>query len=311
MSIYNPDVKPSLLVALSILLILLGLSACSIIQLQPPRALPVDTAAEQFSALRASSHIEVIASQPRPSGSLGHRQTRDYILKTLSDLGISAVVQNHITTSTRWGMPFDSAIAENIVGELPGRANSKSILLVCHYDSTPNSLGASDDGSGVAVLLETARALVSSGPLENNIILLFTDAEEGGALGAKAFVEQYEKLDNVGLVLNFDARGNRGPALLFDTSPENGYLMEEFTKAVPHPLASSAFYEVARLLGHITDFRPFKDAAIAGFNFAFCEGITHYHTPIDNTANLDKRSLQHQGEYALSLSRHFGNLKLT
>lgn len=297
-------------VAAALLLLLLGWSVWVIGRLQPPAPKPADAPPEQFSAWRARRHIEAIAAQPRPAGTTAHQRARDYIVTSLATIGIKAQRQAGTVTSTRWGLPFDSANVENIVAELPGQANSKIVLLICHYDSVPNSPGASDNGSGVAALLETARALKAGPPLKNSIRLLFTDAEEGGALGAQAFAARAQNLAGLGLVVNFDARGHRGASALIDTSPQNSYLIRELSRALPSPVASSAYYEVARRLGHATDFRPFKEAGLQGFNFAFSEGVTHYHTPIDNIANLDLGSLQHQGENALSIARHFGSLEL-
>src|SRR5262249_55621827 len=44
----------------------------------------------------------------------------------------------------------------------------------------------------------------------------------------------------------------------------------------------------------------------AGLNFAYLNGLTHYHSRLDNVANADERSLQHQGSYALALAHQFG-----
>lgn len=315
------DLRVSLYFVLITLTLIIAATIFSIIELQPPKPLPTDAPLNQFSSMRALKHLEVLTYQPRPAGSLAHKQAQDYIFHVLLTLGLKPELATLSVSSTRWGMPFDSADVANIIVKIPAKsvANNetseigkthKAILLSCHYDSVPNSPGAADDGSGVAALLEVARVLCQSQPLENEIILLFTDAEEGGALGAKAFVENYPELNRVGLAINFDARGNRGAAVLFETTEQNGYLISEFSKVVPHPIASSAFYEVAKLLGLSTDFRLFRERGIPGYNFAFTEGITYYHTPIDSIANLDKGSLQQQGEYALALARHFGNLNL-
>jgi hypothetical protein len=59
-----------------------------------------------------------------------------------------------------------------------------------------------------------------------------------------------------------------------------------------------------------TDLTVFKGAGFAGLNFAYIVGVDHYHNALDNLANLDQRTLQHQGSTALALTRHFGNLKL-
>jgi hypothetical protein len=59
-----------------------------------------------------------------------------------------------------------------------------------------------------------------------------------------------------------------------------------------------------------TDFTFFKRAGLTGLNFAFIDGVEHYHSASDTPANLDQRSLQHTGDYALALARHFGNCEL-
>ena len=183
-------------------------------------------------------------------------------------------------------------------------------MLVAHYDTVPASPGAADNGSAVVAILETLRALKSSQPLRNDVIALFSDAEEVGTLGARAFVYQHPWAGDVGVVLNFDARGSSGPAIMFETSDENAWLIKEFAEAAPHPAANSLAPAIYALMPNNTDLTVFKGAGFAGLNFAYIEGLNHYHTALDNVANIDHRSLQHQGSTALALTRHFGNLNL-
>jgi hypothetical protein len=129
-------------------------------------------------------------------------------------------------------------------------------------------------------------------------------------LGAKAFVDQNPWARDVGLVLNFEARGNAGPAIMFETSSENGGLIREFARAAPAPVTNSLTYDIYKLIPNDTDLTVFKTAGFQGLNFAFIEGLTHYHTLLDSVPNIDERSVQHQGSYALSLTRHFGNMDL-
>ncbi len=70
-------------------------------------------------------------------------------------------------------------------------------------------------------------------------------------------------------------------------------------------------YEIYQAMPNESDFTPLKQAGIAGFNFAHIGGKYRYHTMTENPDNLDRRSLQHQGSYALSLTQHFGNMDLT
>src|SRR4029079_1979737 len=152
---------------------------------------------------------------------------------------------------------------DNVVGRLPGSASTRAVLLVAHYDSVPWTAAASDDGAGVAAILEALRALRTGPPLRNDLVVLFTDGEEAGLLGAKAFVEGHRWARGVGVALNFEARGTGGPSLMFETSAGNGRLVRELAAAAPRPTASSLFYDIYRLLPNDTDLSEFKEAGFA------------------------------------------------
>ncbi|MGK3986857.1 M20/M25/M40 family metallo-hydrolase [Sorangium sp. So ce136] len=298
--------SPRLLVAVA----LLALVALRIAQLSPPAVVPASAPPEVFSAERAREHLARIAAEPRPTGSAAHRRARDYLLAELSKLGVQPEIQSTSVLSRQWGLPYDAAHVENLVARLPGADSTGAVALVAHYDSVPGSPGAADDGSGVAALLETLRALRSGAQLRNDVLLLFTDAEEGGILGGKAFMDEHPLRGEVGIALNFDARGAGGVVAMFDTGPGDAWPVRELARAAPYPVASSLFPEVARRMGHSTDFSVFKRAGIPGLNFAFSDGAAHYHAPSDTVSNLDLRSVQHAGDYALSLARRFGALDL-
>jgi hypothetical protein len=242
-------------------------------------------------------HVAEIAKAPHPVGSPAHSQVRDYIRKQLSALGL--------------GPELQETSVSNIVARIKGKQNSKSLLLVGHYDTVEKSPGASDDSSAVALMLETARALQANAPLNNDVIFLFSDGEETGLLGAKAFVYQHPWARDVGLVLNFEARGVSGPSIMFETSNGNGWLVRQAAQAASRLIANSLSYDVYKLLPNDTDLTVFKDAGFAGLNFAFIDGSQHYHAPTDDLMHLDERSLQQQGSNALTLARHFGNLDLS
>jgi len=276
----------------------------------PPAAAPASSPPTEFSAGRALQQLAEICEQPHPIGSLAHAKVRDYLLKELTAQGLNPEVQTTTAVNPVWKGEFRAGTVENVIAKLPGTANSKAVMLVGHYDSVPSGVGASDDGAAVVALLETLRALRSGPALKNDVIFLFTDGEEAGLLGANAFVSEHPWAKDVGVVLNFEARGNSGPTLMFETSNQNGWLIREFARSAPHPLAHSLAYEVYRLLPNDTDLTVFKRASLPGLNFAFINGLTRYHTQLDNINELDPRSLQHHGSYALALARHFGNVDL-
>jgi len=294
-----------------LLALFLVLSATfSIREHDPPAVLSAAVSPELFSADRAVRHLAVIAEKPHPIGSSEHSVVRDYLVRELSNAGLEPRIQQ-ATVATEKGPPIEVSTVENVLARLAGTSGGKAVLLVAHYDSVPNSFGASDDGSSVAALLETLRALKAGPPLKNDVIFLFTDAEETGLLGARAFVNEHPWAKDLGVVLNFEARGNSGPVIMFETTDDNGWLIRQFAHASPDPVAHSLSYEIYKLLPNQTDFNVFRKAGMAGFNFAQIDGLSHYHTSFDNRQAVDEASLQHHGTYALALTRYFGNLDLS
>lgn len=278
----------------------------------PPAALPDDAPAERFSAARAMAHVKAIARKPHPAGSSEAARVRGYILDELDRLGFQTEVQTTevVFDYARHPRRVDAATVKNIVARKPGREGGPGLALMVHYDSRPQAPGAGDDASGVATLLETARALREYEPLARDLYLVFTDAEERGLFGAQGFMRQHPAADNIGLVLNFEARGTSGPVNMFETSDRNGALIDALSDAVPHVTAASLAYAVYKRMPNDTDLSIVKAAGVAGMNFAFVDGFYDYHTPGDHPDNLSPDSLQQMGGYALSLTRHFGHADL-
>jgi hypothetical protein len=303
----NYRVSPTCISIIIFLAILISASL-AIYQLKPPvSAVPEDGPLMEFSAGRALKHVRNIAAKPHPTGSKENVEVREYLLKELDLLGLKTEVQKSTAVNLDgWGI----GTIKNIVARLPGERGNKAILFVAHYDSVPSGPGASDDGASVAAILETLRAIKQGPPLKNDLIVLFTEGEEDGLYGATAFVNEHPWVKDVALTFNFEARGVSGPSWMFQTSDKNNWLIEEFAKAAPSPFANSLANEIYKLTPNDTDFTLFANKGMAGLNFAYIDGFTHYHTKLDSVENLDARSLQHQGDYALALARHFGNLNL-
>jgi Peptidase family M28 len=305
-----PNFRGDVIVSVAIV-VFLGLFVwLSLRRSGPPAAIGPDAAPSVFSSGRALVQLRSITQKPHPVGSLEHDLVRDYILREISAQGLTPAVQKTTAVNRRWGSVLRTGTVENLLARLEGTETGKAVLLVAHYDSWPQAFGASDDGTGVVTLLETLRALKAGAPLKNDVIFLFTDGEESGLLGANAFVEEHPWFADVGLVLNFEARGSRGPSIMFETSEQNGWLIREFAKAAPQPVSHSLAYELYKLLPNDTDLTVFRQRGLAGLNFAYIDGQPSYHTQLDSISELDERSLQHHGSYALALTRHFGNLDL-
>jgi acetylornithine deacetylase/succinyl-diaminopimelate desuccinylase-like protein len=177
-----------------------------------PDPTPANAPAQVFSAERAMAHVAAIAQKPHPSQSAEWVRVRDYLRGELSKFGVEPQIQTGIGTYLTKRRGRMSGPVENIVARLKGSANTRPIMLAAHYDSSPNGPGAADDAHGVAVLLETLRALHSGPPLRNDVIFLMTDGEERGLLGADVFMREHPWSHDPAVALNFEARGTGGPS---------------------------------------------------------------------------------------------------
>ncbi|MGX1927732.1 M28 family peptidase [Flagellimonas sp. 2504JD4-2] len=279
--------------------------------LMPPYESDLNAGPNSFSTDRALVHVKNISKEPHGVGFPAHENVRSYIISELKKLGLEATVQEGYTAGD-WA---NLSKATNILARIKGSGNGKALLLLTHYDSSPHSsLGASDAGSGVATILEGVRAfLAENRSPKNDIIILISDAEELGLNGADLFVKKHPWAKDVGLVLNFEARGSGGPSyMLIETNQGNGTLIKEFTEANPkYPVANSLAYSIYKMLPNDTDLTVFReDGDIEGFNFAFIDDHYDYHTVLDNYERLDKTSLAHQGSYLMPLFRYFSDADL-
>jgi hypothetical protein len=265
-----------------------------------------DAPAGAFSAMRAKGALTRLLGAeptPRPLGSAENAAVHARLLRQLEALGtkpqtLSGSVCEHRGATLACGHPTDI-----IAGVRPG--TGKAIVMMAHMDSVPAGPGASDDGSGVATLLETIRALKTGGPAAgaHPVIALFTDGEEFGLLGARLFMGNPAWRRRIGLIINLEARGTKGDSLLFQTGRGAAPLIDLYAGAARHYATSSLFAEIYRYMPNDTDFTPFLEAGFTGYNFAFIGGAANYHTPGDTLERLDPRSLQQHGDNLLALVR--------
>ncbi|MDN3678330.1 M20/M25/M40 family metallo-hydrolase [Flavobacterium paronense] len=267
----------------------------------------------EFSTKRALATVKEISSKPHFVGSKNHEVVADYLQKEVQDLGLQTSIQEGFTMTEKGTL----VKSKNIVTIIKGSKNTKSLLLLSHYDSAPHSFskGASDDASGVATILESIRAFLhNKTPHKNDIIILFTDAEELGLNGAALFVTQHKLAKEVGLVLNFEARGSSGPSyMLMETNDGNAKMVDAFKAGnVCYPVSNSLMYSIYKMLPNDTDLTVFREQGkIQGFNFAFIDSHFNYHTAQDKYENLEPKTLAHQGSYLFPLLNYFSNADLT
>ncbi|MFD1930855.1 MULTISPECIES: M28 family peptidase [Nonomuraea] len=303
------DVPRRVLAGMSALLALAGVIILTAMTDSTAQPRPASAPGGEFSAERALAHLESFAAVPRPLGSPAGDRARDYLAGQLRAAGLEVGIQRSVGAWSSTGLATFGQV-DNIVATLPGTDSTGTVLIAAHYDSAAMGPGASDDGAAVAAMVETVRALRAGGGLRNDVVLLMSDGEEDGVLGAEAFVREHPLGRKGGVLLNWEARGVGGPSLMFQTSRNNAGLVEAFVNGVPRPRGDSSMGELYRLLPNNTDFTPLTKAGFTGLNFAYIEGSSHYHTAGDSIANLDRGSLQHHGENMLALTRALGDADL-
>lgn len=290
------------LAALSVLVVL----ACALFGMLPPAPLPADASEDVFSAGRASRHLREITRAPHPVNTPEHERVRGYLVQELQGLGWQ-VDEQAAWGSVRIAGLRRTAWVKNVCARWAGADHARAVLLGAHYDAVPQSLGAGDDAAGVATLLEVARA-VARGDARGekparDVILLFSDAEELGLVGAQVFADQHPWARDVAVALNFDGRGSHGSVAMFATSKDNGALIRELARAAPYPQANSLVSTLAQALPNDTDATVFSRAGIPTLSFAHADGLEHYHRRSDSAERYSESTLQHAGSYALALTR--------
>ena len=298
-------------IILAVSVVLAGLLAYGVFTLPSPQGID----AEGFSAARVVKDIEVISKEHH---SVAHPQeraeVREYLVQRLEELGADTVLRfeydSLVSPSNRpFVYTFD---AVDILAEFPPLNPSEEdtyLMFVAHYDSryaqimpkdTVWSYGAADDGYGLGVTLETvSQVLKIRDQWKQGVKVLFTDAEEVGMMGMKAIWENNKEVfDNVGLMINIEARGPWGPALLFEACPGNEKVMQLYADAARYPFTYSLTTVVYKFMPNFTDFTIVKDS-IPGLNFSTIADVNHYHTDLDNFSNISPKSIQHYGAQIL------------
>ena len=324
----TPDLARRLLAPIAALLgLVAGLSVLIL-----PSPAPTTAGPTQFSAERAMASINRLADEPHSVlNREAHDRARDDVIGMFADLGYTADV--HSDPLFDFSIPEDKetfdmlsaeqqaavkdAPAETIVVDVPGKSE-RTMALMAHYDSATDSdgdrarfttsgdsYGAADDGYGVATIVETLRALKAEGRQpENSLKIVITDAEEIGLVGARNEMRHHRAdYENVDLVLNLEARGTSGPALMFETSPNNSAVAGYFLSHVKQPVTGSLFSSLYARMPNTTDMAALIPEGFTVLNIAAIGEAEHYHHSTDAPRYVDHSTLQHYGDQVLGLTR--------
>ncbi|CAG5020125.1 unnamed protein product [Parnassius apollo] len=303
--------------ALAVAALLLLLAARAERHLPPARDAPPD----DFSGFRAHRYlVNLTAVGPRVAGSYENEVVAvKWILNTLREIADQASPHNRLeldvhTASGAFPLSFLDGMnnvyrdVQSVVARASGAGGRRArtaLLLNCHFDTVPDSPGASDDGAGCAVLLETLRALLAAPrPLRHDVIALLNGAEENILQASHAFVTTHRWAKDVRAFINLEACGSGGREVLFQAGPQDPWILEVYAGVAPHPFASSLAQELFQsgLIPADTDFRIFRDfGGLSGVDLAWSSNGFVYHTRLDTAARVPPAALQHTGDNVLAL----------
>jgi Zn-dependent M28 family amino/carboxypeptidase len=258
-----------------------------------------------FDSSRAFEHVrQLVAIGPRPAGSPGIQQARDYIETQLKAVGLTPQEQPFEAQT-----PFGVVRMVNVIARIPG-ARPERILITGHFDTKLyrqfRFVGANDGGSSAAMLLELARVLKGR---KNTftIDLVFFDGEEavlpewGGTdhtYGSRHYVEAAKHDGSIASIKTM---------VLFDMIGDRNLTIRRETKSTPW--LTAVVWESAKRLGHHDaflddafevedDHQPFLDAGLPAVDIIDLE-YDAWHTAKDTLDEVSARSLQTVGDVFL------------
>ena len=284
------------------LFVVAALTVALLIAWQTQLIAPSTPAGTGFDQARAFTTLSRLLAEGKPhiTGSPENAVIRDRLVEELKSYGYQPEIQSAFQCAPPDRFPGCTQV-DNVIAVHKGTGSGKAVLVTAHYDSVPAGPGAADDGAGTAVVLEFARVLTAR-QTKNDVVILITDGEETGLRGAIAFAQHHPLMKTIGVVVNVEARGASGPSMMFETGPNNAALIDLFAKTAAHPAANSLTYEVYKLLPNDTDFTVYSESGLTGFNFAFSNSASLYHSERDNLENLDRNTLQHQGDNLFAMA---------
>lgn len=260
---------------------------------------------EAFSVDPAMEVVRHISVKPRPAGSEGNSEAREFLVAEFRNAGLEVEVQSADVVRQPEGSPAVLvAPVNNVIARLRGSDSTEpAIALMAHYDTVPYAYGAGDNGSGVGVVIQTARMLAQGPRPKRDVIFILTDGEELGLLGAEAFFSRHDLGKRIGAVVNVEARGTGGRAVMFETSGQNGELVSLWARHDPSPSGNSLTDAIYKALPNDTDLTVALEHDKIGINAAFIGNQFDYHNPTDRMEYLDRGSLQDLGDFAYSMTR--------
>ncbi len=168
--------------------------------------------------------------------------------------------------------------SRNVIAEIPGYSGSDRVLVVgAHYDTTPGTQGANDNGSGVASLMAVARELADGPPLPFRLRFLLFGAEEVGLFGSNHYIGSLDQdeIDSIVAMINIDVPGSgHSLEVIGDTTLAAEAVRYGREHGIPIRREQS-------LDGASSDHAPFREAGVPVL-FVLADDLSRINSPRDN-----------------------------
>ncbi len=235
--------------------------------------------------------LEYFSSEERSLGHPNHDAMRDYLVEELSNRGLDVELINNSQSETLYDDEYKvfEGDVSNILAKLPANnpgSNPKTIAFISHYDSVAGSYGAGDAGLAVISFFAGLDSILEKERV-NDIVILITDHEELGLIGAK-YIADYRPniLKEIDFLYNWESRGTGGNVILFETSKNDYEGVKNYIDVVDQQFTASFATAVYENMPNGSDFTIFKEAGNKGINFAMIEQFADYHTSRDHIDNI-------------------------
>jgi len=248
----------------------------------------------------------------REAGSPGARLAAAYIANAFEACSLTQMYSGnyfHDFEAVLDSQTAEPALLRNVLGIVDPDRDGPVLVIGAHYDHLgirEGALypGADDNASGVAILIETARAYADSNPHEGPVLFAAFTGEELGLLGSRSYVaDQPLPLDRTAGMINVDMVGRLGEnPLLFALVGLSDERRQEFVDALgddPPVREMRSGYEAG-------DLTPFAEARVPVF-YLFTGPHGDYHRPGDVEEKIDYDGLARVGRFLARAAPSFAH----
>jgi hypothetical protein len=263
----------------------------------PTPSVVTSPAEVSFDARAAMRTVRTLAAPgPREATSAAYREAAALVEARFAALGYDVVRQHfRVPSGVSWGIPVPAGRTWNVVARPPDWSPTSSYVVIgAHLDTVPQSPGADDNASGVAVLLELARLTQSQGSRLPVVLVAFGAEEprrpgdDGHHYGSRAYTRR-ASLGRVDAMVSLDRVGaaRRVPVCTGGLSPRR--IQRSLVAA-----AKRVGVPARRCENRTSDHWPFEKAGAPAARVGG-NPSPGYHSPRDRPDQVSRRQLARVG----------------